>query len=159
MVYKLQFLSLSTVVNFQNNRKIWFSCIDKALLSDGNIQFKLTNGFISVIRTLLRRKQCLSSYILILNALVHKFSSCSVKHQKTPQTGFGRSWIEFLWDSRGVEEIRRQCIHYFASTFVNEKAVFKVDAAFAHSRSKTTTRRLFRAYFVTFSTIRKWFCG
>ena len=34
-----------------------------------------------------------------------------------------------------VEElnISRQCIHYFAWTFVNEKAVLKVDAAFTHS--------------------------
>ena len=42
-----------------------------------------------------------------------------------------------LRDSRGVEDIRRQCIHHFAWIFVNEKAVFKVGAAFAHSRSKT----------------------
>ena len=41
--YKLQlfkftnysYLSEATVANFQNNRKIWISCVDKALLSDG----------------------------------------------------------------------------------------------------------------------------
>ena len=29
------FLSEATVANFQNNGKIWISCVDKALLSDG----------------------------------------------------------------------------------------------------------------------------
>ena len=29
------FLSEATVTNFQKNGKIWISCVDKALLSDG----------------------------------------------------------------------------------------------------------------------------
>ena len=45
--------------------------------------------------------------------------------------------MEGAWDSRGVEDIKRQCIHHFAWTFVNEKAMFKVGATFAHSQLKT----------------------
>ena len=60
-----------------------------------------------------------------------KFSSCPGKNQKIPQTCFGQSYIVVMWDSRGVKDIRRQCIHHFAWTFVSEKAVFKVGAAFA----------------------------
>ena len=60
-----------------------------------------------------------------------------------------------MWDSREVEDIRRQCIHHFTWTFVNEKAVFKVDAAFAHSQLKTTTHQWFRALFATASTQQK----
>ena len=33
------YLSEATVANFQNNGKIWISCVDKALLSDGKILF------------------------------------------------------------------------------------------------------------------------
>ena len=65
-----------------------------------------------------------------------KFGRCPGKYQKTPPTRFGQSKIEVAWDSRGVEDIRRQCIHHFAWSFVNEKAVFKVVATFAHSLSK-----------------------
>ena len=54
-----------------------------------------------------------------------------------------------------VEDIRRQCIHHFAWTFVNEKAVFKEGAAFVHSRSKPTTRRRFRAFFAIVSMQQK----
>ena len=34
-VYKLQLFKWSYFANFQNNRKIWISCVDKVLLSDG----------------------------------------------------------------------------------------------------------------------------
>ena len=40
-------------------------------------------------------------------------------------------------------------------TFVNEKAVFKVSAAFAHRWSKTTTCRWFRVLFATVSMQQK----
>ena len=59
-----------------------------------------------------------------------------------------------MWDSREVEDIRRQCIYYFAWILVKEKAVFKVGVVFAHSQSKTTRRR-FRALFATVSTQQK----
>ena len=46
-----------TVANFQNNGKIWISCVDKALLSDvEKILFKQSNSLISVIQTLLHWK-------------------------------------------------------------------------------------------------------
>ena len=58
--------------------------------------------------------------------------------KKTPQNRFGQSKIKIACDSRWVEDIRRQHIHNFAWKFVNEKALFKVGGAFAHSRLKTT---------------------
>ena len=88
-----------TVANFQNNGKIWISCVDKALLSDGKNTVKKSNGLIKVIQTLLRRKQRLGGGMLTLNAVIQtkmmprspKFGSCPGKHLKTPQTCFGRS--------------------------------------------------------------------
>ena len=35
LVYKLQLFKWSYCCKFQNNGKIWISCVDKALLSDG----------------------------------------------------------------------------------------------------------------------------
>ncbi len=32
---QVSYLSEASVANFQNNGKIWISCVDKALLSDG----------------------------------------------------------------------------------------------------------------------------
>ena len=65
-------LLLLTVANFQNNGKIWISCVDKALLSDGGkkILFKQSNGLISVIWTLLHQKRWLRGCMLILNMVV-----------------------------------------------------------------------------------------
>ena len=63
--------SEATVANFQNNGKIWISCVDKALLSDGEkILFKQSNGLISVIQTLLHRKQWLRGGMLTLNMVI-----------------------------------------------------------------------------------------
>ena len=42
-----------------------------------------------------------------------------------------------LHEITGVEDNRRQCIHHFAWTFVNGKAVFKVGPTLAHGRSKS----------------------
>ena len=80
-------------------------------------------------------------------------------------TNFQKFYLthEVEWDSRGVEDIRRQCIHHFAWTFVNKKAVFRVGATFAHSRSKTITYQWFRALFATVSMQQKgvfvWICN
>ena len=65
--------------------------------------------------------------------------------------------VKCEWDSRGVEDMRRQCIHHFAWTFFNEKAVFKVGAMFANSQSKATMYRWFRALFATVSMQQKMF--
>ena len=54
-----------------------------------------------------------------------------------------------------IENIRCQCIRHFAWTFVNEKAVFKAGAVFAHSQSKTTTHWQFRMLFATVSMQQK----
>ena len=125
---------------------------------------KQSNGLISVIRTLFRRKQRLRGGTLILNPVVQKQMMLNalviqIQHLSrktaTPHTFFGRWLIEVAWDSRGAEDIRRQCIHHIAWIFVNEKAVFKVGAAFAHSRSKTTMRQRFRALFATVSMQQK----
>ena len=63
-------LYLLTVANFQNKGKIWISCVNKALLSDGEkILFKQSNSF-SVIRTLFHQKQWLRGSILTLNTVV-----------------------------------------------------------------------------------------
>ena len=32
---QISYLSEAPIANFQNNGKIWISCVDKALLSDG----------------------------------------------------------------------------------------------------------------------------
>ena len=65
------YLSEATVANFQNNGKIWISCVDKALLSDGEkILFKQSNDLIRVIRTLLCQKQQLRGGMLTLNVFV-----------------------------------------------------------------------------------------
>ena len=66
------YLREATVANFQNNGKIWISCVDKALLSDGRkkILFKQCNSLISIILTLLHRKQRLRSGMLTLNTIV-----------------------------------------------------------------------------------------
>ena len=58
-----------------------------------------------------------------------------------------------MWHSRGAKNIRRQYIHHFAWTFVNEKAVFKVDATLAYSQSKMCWQ--FRALFATVSMLQK----
>ena len=55
---------------FKTMKKILISCVDKALLSTGKILIKQSNGLISVIRTLLRRKQRLRGGMLTLNAVV-----------------------------------------------------------------------------------------
>ena len=65
------------------------------------ISWKQGNGLISVIRTLLRRKQLLKGGMLTLNAVVRiqimlnaqlvKIRQLSRKTPKTPQTRFGRS--------------------------------------------------------------------
>ena len=60
-----------------------------------------------------------------------------------------------MWDSRGIENNRSECINPFAWTFVNEKSVLQVGVTFAHSQSKTTTRRRFRALFATASKQQK----
>ena len=65
-------------------------------------------------------------------------------------------WLMVNWDNRGVEDIRRPCIHHFAWWFVHKKAVFKVGAAFAHSRSKTTCRWS-RALLLVFQSNKKEF--
>ena len=53
------------------------------------------------------------------------------------------------------KDIRKQCIHPFAWTFINKKAVFNVGAVFAHSQSKTTMRWWFRTLFATVSMQQK----
>ena len=83
---------------------------------------------------------------MMLNAQVIQIRQLFQKTPKPPQTRFGQVTIEVAWDSREVEDIRRQCIHHFAWIFVSEKAVFKVCAVFAHSRSKTTTRWRFNCF-------------
>ena len=62
-------------------------------------------------------------------------SKCPRKHQKTSHTCFGWSRIEVAWDSRGVEDIKRQCSVFtiLYEHLSNEKALFKVGDAFAHS--------------------------
>ena len=149
---------------FKTLEKSEFRVLIKHCFLMGKIIFKKNSGLISVIRTLLRWKQWVrGGYWLSTQSYRHKycwtlrlpkFSSCPGKHQKTPQILFGRSLIEVAWDNR-VEDIKRQRIHHFEWTFVNVKAVFKVGAAFAHCRFKTTTRRRFRALFATVSTQEK----
>ena len=51
-----------------------------------------------------------------------------------------------------------QCIQHFARTFVNNKVAFKVGAAFAHSRSKTTMHQQFRALFATMQCNKEFLC-
>ena len=97
------YLSEATVANFQNNRKIWISSVDKALLSDvGKILFKQSNGLISVIRTMLRRKKkrlrggilTLNAVVqtqMMLNAQVAQIQLLSRETQKTLQILFSRS--------------------------------------------------------------------
>ena len=129
------------------------------------MQFKQSNGLISVIWTLLRRKQWLRGGMLTLNAVVQaqmmlnaqvtQIQQLSWKTTKNSKLILADHKLKLLWDSKQVEDIRRQCIHHFAWTFVNEKAVFKMDAMFAHSRSKTTMHPWFRALFATVSMQQK----
>ena len=95
-------LLLLTVANFHNNGKIWISCVDKALLSDGKNTIQAKQWF----------DKCYSDSVLSettvkrwyadfkrrrtdtndAECLGHtKFVRCHGKHQKTPQTRFGRS--------------------------------------------------------------------
>ena len=74
-----------------------FKAMEKSEIS---MLIKHNNDLICVIRTLLRRKQRLRGDMLTLNVVVRtqmmpngqipKFGSCPGKHQKTPQTRFGR---------------------------------------------------------------------
>ena len=98
---QISYLSEATVANFQNNRKIWISCVDKTLLSDGEkILFKQSNGLISVIRTLLYQKKWIRGGILTLNAVIQTQIMLNAqitqnwqlfwKTPKTPQILFGQ---------------------------------------------------------------------
>ena len=58
-----------------------------------------------------------------------------------------------LWEI--AEELKISESGVVTWTFVNEEAVFKVGAIFAHSQSKTTIRWQFRVLFVTVSTQQK----
>ena len=63
-----------------------------------------------------------------------------------------------MWDSRGVEDIRRQCIHHFAWTFVNEKAVFKVGVVFAYSIKNNNALMIQSIVCNCFNTTKRSFC-
>ena len=84
------YLSEATVANFQNNEKSEFPVLIKYCFLMGKILFKQSNGLISVIWTLLHRKQWLRGGMLTLNAVVQtrvmlnaqvaQFGSCHGKH-------------------------------------------------------------------------------
>ena len=147
--YGDQLYFLLTVANFQNNGKIWISCVHKALLSDerkNTVQAKqwLDKCYLdsAPLETTVKRwyADFKCNHIDTNDAECSGCPNLAVVPENTKklQTRFGRMLIEVKQDSRKVEDIRRQCIHHFLWTFVNEKAVFKVGAAFAHSQSKTT---------------------
>ena len=69
LVYKSQ-LSEATVANFHNNGKYEFHVLIKHCFLMVKILFKLNNGLISVIRSLICRKQRLRGGMLTLNAVV-----------------------------------------------------------------------------------------
>ena len=95
----------------------------------------------------------------MLNAQVIQIQQLSWKHKKkTTQTCFGQLWIEVAWDSRGVEDIRRQCLHHFAWTFVNEKTVFKVDATFAQSIKNINMLTIQSVVCNCFNTTKEFLC-
>ena len=141
-------LSEATVVNFQNNRKIWISCVDKALLSDRKkILFKQNSCLISVIRTLLYRKQRSRGGMLTLNVVVLTHDaerSGRTNSAVVPENTKNLHKLVLADRKLKLCEIAEQLkiledsvFAIFALTFVNEKAVLKVGTAFAHSRSKT----------------------
>ena len=88
---------------------------------------------------------------MMLNATVAQIQQLSRKtpKRKKIQIRFGQSWIKVTWDNTRVEDNKRLCIHHFAWTVVDEKAVFKVGAVFAHSWSRITMHRWFRVLFAT----------
>ena len=157
LVYKLQLFKRSYFCQFSKQYKnlnlvCWYS-----------IAFWLDKYYL----ILLRRKQWLRSGTLTLNAVlqtqmqmmlnaqVDQIRQLSPKKSKSSTNSF---WPIKNWSYiRGVEDIRRQCIHHFKWTFVNEKAVLKVGAVFAHSWSKTTACRWFRVLFATLSIQQKRF--
>ena len=136
------------------------------MLSDGvKILFKQSNGLISVIPTLLHQKQWLRSGIPTLNMVVQTQMMLNIQvtqiqqlSQKTPKNSTNLFWLIVNWSCVRWQRswgYLKQSIHHLASIFVNEKVVFKVGAAFAHSWSKTTMPRWFRALFATVSTQQK----
>ena len=111
--------------------------VDKTLLSDGiKIRFKESNGLIRVIQTLLHWKQWLRDGMLTLNTVIQAQMmlntqvaqiwqlSCKIP-KNFPWICFGQTQIEVVWDSRGVKDIRKQCIHHFAWTFAMRKLCLK----------------------------------
>ena len=62
--------------------------------------------------------------------------------------------LAVAWDSRGIEDIRRQCIHQFAWTFFKRKLCSKWMQHLL-SRSKTTMHWWFSVLFATVSMQRK----
>ena len=86
---------------FKTMEKSEFRVLIKHYFLIGKILFKQINSLISVIRTLLRRKQWLRGEMLTLNAVVQtqmmltaqvaQIRQLSQKRQKTPQTRFDRS--------------------------------------------------------------------
>ena len=122
------------------------------------ILFQKSNGMISVVRTLFRRKHRLRGGMptfnavlqtqMILNAQVAQIRQLSQKKN----VGWGRDLGLKLREI--VEELKISEGGVFTNLF-EHLSMFKVGATFALSRSKTTTRRRFRALFVTVSTEQK----
>ena len=138
---------------FKTMEKSEFCVLIKHCFLMVKILFKQSNGLIRVIQTLFHQKQWLRGSMLTLNAVVQiqMIVNTQVNTKKLHKLVLADHKLKGKWYNWGVD-IRRKCIDYFAWTFVNEKAVFKVGAAFAHIRSKTTKCWWLRVLFATVLT-------
>ena len=133
---QISHLNKATVANFQNNGKIWISCVYKALLSDGGKKyfFKQSNGLISVIQTLLPQKQWLRGGMLTLNAVeltqmmlntqVAQIRQLSWKTPKNIKLVLANHKLKLHEIAEELKISEGSVFTIFAWTFVNEKAMF-----------------------------------